>query len=72
MPRAVESGSRGGQGSPRAVVPRAVESGSRGGQGSPRAVVPRAVKTGYSSPILVTLMMEAISSSEPSVLTNIT
>jgi hypothetical protein len=36
----VETGCRGGQGSPRAVVPRAVETGCRGGQGSPRAVAP--------------------------------
>jgi hypothetical protein len=45
VPRAVETGCRGGQGSPRAVVPRAVETVCRGGQGSPRAVVPRAVET---------------------------
>jgi hypothetical protein len=44
VPRAVETGCRGGHGSPRAVV----RTGCRDGQGPPRAVVPRAVRTGYS------------------------
>jgi hypothetical protein len=39
VPRAVETGCRGGQVSPRAIVSRAVETGCRGGQVSPRAIV---------------------------------
>jgi hypothetical protein len=35
VPRAVDTGCRGGQGSPRAAVPRAVETGCRGDQGWP-------------------------------------
>jgi hypothetical protein len=38
VPRAVETGCRGGQGTPRAVVPRAGETGCRGGHCTPRAV----------------------------------
>jgi hypothetical protein len=40
VPRAVETGCQGGQGSPRAVVTRAVETGCQGGHGSSRAVAP--------------------------------